>query len=112
MGTNFDFSLHCRRSISSGALGAGATFKWLADAAVTAVHISYHNMGGTALTTAASVDNAGSVIGDSSADLAADTVEEKTTLANTTIADGATVLFTSGDQPCEIVLTVHSTYTA
>ena len=111
MATNFDFSDHVRRTIGV-VLGAGATAKWLADTAVTAVHISYHNQGGSALTTAASVDNAGSAIGDSTATLAADTVEEKTSLANTTIAAGATVLFQAGDQPCAIFLTVSITYTA
>ena len=111
MATNFDFSDHVRRTIPV-VLGAGATAKWMADSAVTAVHISYHNMGGSALTIVASVDNAGSAIGDSSADLAADTVEEKTSLSNTTIADGATVLFQAGDQPCAIFLTVYPTYTA
>jgi len=110
MGTKLIWITHIRRTIPV-VLGAGATAKWIADAAVTAIHISYHNMGGSALTTAASVDNAGSAIGDSSADLAADTVEEKTSLSNTTIADGATVLFQAGDQPTAIFLTVYPTYT-
>jgi len=111
MATDYDFSLHNRRTIPV-VLGADATAKWIADTDVTAVHISYHNQGGSAFTTAASVDNAGSAIGDSSADLAADTAEEKTSLSNTTIADGATVLFTAGSQPTAIFLTVYPTYTA
>ena len=111
MATNFDFDAQVRRIIGV-VLGADATAKWIADTDVTAVHISYHNQGGSAFTTVASVDNAGSAICDSSADLAADTVEEKTSLSNTTIADGATVLFTAGSQPTAIFLTCYPTYTA
>jgi len=94
------------------ALGKEATAKWVADIALTAISVSYHNQGGSALTSAASVANAGDTIVSSSADLAADTAEEKTSLSNTTIADAAEVTFTAGDQPTVIALTVYPTYTA
>ena len=87
---------------------SGDTVKWIADSAYTIVHVSFHNLGASAFTSAASVTNAGNTVVSSSATLAADTVEEKegTDLSNTSVADGAEIDLNAGDQDTFIVVTM------
>ena len=95
-----------RRSISF-ALSGGATVKWIADANLTIVHISFYNQAEAAFTSASSVKNGANIVASSSADLAADTVEEKEggDLSNTSVTDGAIITFIAGSEPTAIVIT-------
>jgi hypothetical protein len=96
--------------ILSEIVAAGATKKWLADAAYTITHVTFNNTSGTALSGAASVTNAGNTVVSSTATLAAGAVEEKegASLANTSVADGAAVNLvggTGGDVLIVVVMT-------
>ena len=95
-------------------IGAGASVKYIADKAVTIKHISFYNQSGSAFTSAASVDNAGSTVVLSSATLAANTPEEKEDgdLSNTSVADGAIITLAAGDMPTAIVVTFVPDFTA
>jgi len=113
MATTFDFSAQVVQ-VFTFKLDGGEVAKFIASMALTVIHISFYNMsGGTALTSAASVANAGSTIASSSAVLAADTTEEKEggDLSNTTIANGADVTVTAGDLPTAIAISCYPTYT-
>lgn len=83
-------------------------FKWLADAAYTITHVTFHNYAGAAFTVAGSITNAGATVVSSTATLAADTVEEfeAGALANTAVADGAALNLVAGDQTTFIVVTM------
>ena len=84
------------------------TFKWIADGAYVITHVTFHNYAGAAFTVAGHVDNAAAVVVNSTATLAADTVEEfeAGALANTAVADGAELNLVAGDQTTFIVVTM------
>jgi len=113
MATTFDLSTQVLQ-IFSAKLAASEAVKFLASRAYTIIHVSFYNIAAGAYTAAGSIDNAGSTVVSSSADLGATTVEEKESgdLSNITVADGATVTITAGDQISYIVVTCYPTYTA
>ena len=84
------------------------TFKWIADAAYTIVHVTFHNYAGAAFTVAGSVTNAAATVVSSTATLAPDAVEEFEggSLANVSVADGAALNLIAGDQTTFLVVTM------
>ena len=113
MATNFDFDVHINWAIPSGYMGGSAEVKVQAPIALTIKSVSFCNASGSAFTSAASVENAGSNVTSSEATLAANTTElDDSGLSNTTVAAKADITFIAGDKPSFIVIFAYPTYTA
>lgn len=87
---------------------ASDTFKWIADSNYTIVHVTFHNLGTSAYTSAGSIKNGANTVVSSSDNLGPDAVEEKegASLSNTGVSDGNEVDLIAGDQNSFITVTM------
>lgn len=90
-------------------LGPNADAKYTAYQDSVIRQVTVYNQGGSTLTSAVVVDNAGSTVCTSSL-LAAGGDPEEQTLANTSFSDDTVLTITGGDQPCFVCVLIGSDF--